>query len=58
MTPRPLSRKKLTDYLRSSQTHPVVADSEIREAWTRARNCFADVLIMSIAMGDFDEDNT
>lgn len=58
MTEKPLSRKKLVEYLKSAKidtTFMNIDTEKPRFMYSLGRNMLADVLISGIMMGDFDE---
>ena len=52
---RPLSRKKLLDFLKAAYTDPTNADCMNRYISVVSRNHLASTVIIGIVSGDFDE---
>lgn len=56
ITEKPISRKKLIEYLKCAKVDTSFITNDHRYMYTTGCNMLADVLISGIMMGDFDED--
>jgi hypothetical protein len=56
MTEKPISRKKLEAFFRSSKETTEGIDNHYRLLYVMGRNVLSDIALTSLILGDFDED--
>jgi hypothetical protein len=56
MTPKPISRKKLTEFLIASKVPTDSMSTDGRYLYRTGRNILADLVLVGLTTGEFDED--